>query len=233
LAQRLEQLRKTAIDFFFPTRCVGCGRVGNFLCTDCYMALPHIYLPVCTRCGKPETSGPFCPTCWGWESHIDGIRSSFRFDGVIRQAIHEFKYKNLRAIASYLAEFLFHYLQTNFLTGNVLVPVPLHPRRLRDRGYNQSGLLAGELGKLAGIPVEKGCLVRSKYSPAQTRSANIEERRINVADAFQCVNSSLNGNRVILIDDVCTSGATLEACATAIKSTGAASVWGLTLAREI
>jgi ComF family protein len=233
LALRLKQLQKTAIDFFFPPRCVGCGKGGSFVCTRCFHTLPHISSPVCTRCGKPETSGPFCPTCWGWASYIDGIRSPFRFDGAIRQAIHDFKYRNLRAIAPHLAELLFSYLQTNPVTGNVLVPVPLHPRRLRNRGYNQSTLLAGELGRLAGIPLEKGCLVRSRHTSAQTRTVNVEQRKRNVAGAFQCVTNNLNGNQVILIDDVCTSGSTLEACAIAIKSAGAVSVWGLTLAREI
>jgi predicted amidophosphoribosyltransferase len=104
---------------------------------------------------------------------------------------------------------------------------------LRERGYNQSSLLARELGKLINLPVIEDCLVRIKQAQPQVRTSNIEERRKNVATAFACRDDRINGKQVILIDDVCTSGATLESCAAALKSKGATSVWGLTLAREI
>lgn len=151
----------------------------------------------------------------------------------MRKAVHELKYRNLRAIAPYLGRFLADHLQANPLPGEVLVPVPLHQRRLRERGYNQSSLLARELSKQTGLPVNERCLVRIKYSQPQTKAANVEERRQNVADAFRCCDDSVNGKQVIIVDDVCTSGATLKACAVALKSGGATSVWGLTLAREI
>jgi len=113
------------------------------------------------------------------------------------------------------------------------MPVPLHPRRLRERGYNQSSLLARELGKLTKLPVIEDCLVRIKEAQPQVRAATVEDRRENVTDAFICQNKKVSGKQIILIDDVCTSGATLESCALALKSKGATSVWGLTLAREI
>ncbi len=145
---RAEQLGETVVDFFFPPRCLGCGKTGSFLCDSCCHRLPRIFPPICARCGRPESTGTFCPACWGWQSHIDGIRSPFRFDGVIRKAVHELKYRNLRAMAGQLASLLFHYLETNPITGELLVPVPLHSRRLRERGYNQSSLIARELSKL-------------------------------------------------------------------------------------
>jgi len=125
------------------------------------------------------------------------------------------------------------YLQANALPGDVLVPVPLHPRRLRQRGYNQSVLLARELAQLTGLPVIEDCLCRSRNSLPQARTATVEERRDNVIGAFICKNEKLAGAGVILIDDVCTTGATLEACASALKIGGTESVWGLTLAREV
>ena len=221
------------IVFLFPSHCIGCGRIGTFLCDACCQKLPGIPLPICNNCGKPESTATLCPTCWGWQSQIDGIRSPFRFEGVIRQAIHELKYRNLKAIAGRLAELLFDYLQANPMPGEVLVPVPLHLRRLQERGYNQSRLLAKELGKLIALPLIDGGLHRLKDSLPQARTTTVEERRRNVANAFACRNEKLNGRSVILIDDVCTSGATLEACAKALKRAGAVSVWGLTLAREI
>lgn len=154
-------------------------------------------------------------------------------DGVVRKAIHQLKYRNLKAIAPCLAELLADYLSSHSLPGEALVCVPLHPRRLRERGYNQSGLLASELGRRTGLPVIDDCLIRVKQAQPQVRAVDAQERRSNVADAFACRDDRASGKQIILLDDVCTSGATLEACASALKNKGAASVWGLTLAREI
>ncbi len=189
--------------------------------------------PLCPKCGRPQASGIVCPVCRQRQTEIDGIRSPFRFDEMIRNAIHQLKYHNLKAISPCLAELLDDYLQSNPLHGEVIVPVPLHPRRLRERGYNQSSLLARELGKLTNLPVIEDCLIRVKQALPQVRTPNIEERQKNVANAFACRDDRINGKQIILIDDVCTSGATLESCAAALKSKGAISVWGLTLAREI
>ncbi|GAI53812.1 unnamed protein product [marine sediment metagenome] len=119
------------------------------------------------------------------------------------------------------------------MPGEVLVPVPLHQKRLRERGYNQSRLLAQELGKLINLPVVDNCLVRKKHAPPQARSLTVDERRSNVADAFAYRDQRLKDKQVLLIDDVSTSGATLDTCAAALKAAGAISVWGLVLAREI
>jgi ComF family protein len=139
----------------------------------------------------------------------------------------------LKAISPRLAELLADYLKENPLPGEALVGVPLHPRRLRERGYNQSSLIATELGRRIGLPVIEDCLIRVKQAQPQVKAADVEERRRNVADAFVCRDERVSGKQIILIDDVCTSGATLESCAAALKNKGAKSVWGLTLAREI
>lgn len=189
--------------------------------------------PLCPKCGRPQSSATLCPGCLSWQAEIDGIRSPFRFDGVIRQAIHELKYRNLRALAVLLARLLSDYLVSNPVPGEILVPVPLHHKRLRERGYNQSRLLAQQLGKLANLPVVDDCLIRQRHAPPQARTATVAERRSNVADAFSCRDLRLHGKQVLLIDDVSTSGATLDACARALKKSGAVSVWGVVLAREI
>ena len=136
-------------------------------------------------------------------------------------------------MAAPLAQLLKHYLLTHSISGEVLVPVPLHPKRLRERGYNQSVLLARELSKLTNLPVVEDCLVRLQHTPPQAKTATVEERRSNVSGAFACRNDGVRDRQVILIDDVSTSGATLNACALALKAAGAASVWGLVMAREI
>lgn len=189
--------------------------------------------PVCPKCGRHQLNGILCHECVNWQTEIDGFRAPFRFDGVIREAVHQLKYKNLRALATPLTRLLYDYLSTNPVSGEVLVPVPMHPKRLRERGYNQSVLLARKLGKLTNLEVIDNCLQRIKLAPPQARTLTVEERKINVSGAFSCRDRRMKGKRVLLIDDVCTSGATLEACAAAVKRGGASSVWGLTLAREI
>ena len=221
------------VDSFFPRRCVGCGRLGGFLCPECLGKLPRLSPPLCPNCGRPQASGIVCPDCWQRQTEIDGIRSLFRFDEIIRKAIHQLKYRNLKAISPGLAELLADYLRSNPLPGEVLICVPLHSRRLRERGYNQSNLLARELGERIDLPVIDNCLIRVKQAQPQVRAVDVEERRRNVADAFVCRDERVSGRQIILVDDVCTSGATLESCAVALKNKGATSVWGLTLAREI
>lgn len=151
----------------------------------------------------------------------------------MRQAIHQLKYQSFRALAYPLAELLRDYLKANSLPAEVLVPVPLHHLRLRERGYNQAALLARELGKLIGLPVAEGTLYRVTNSLSQAKAPTAEIRRSNVEGAFSCGDNKLPERRILLLDDVCTTGATLNSCAIALKKAGAKSVWGLTLAREV
>jgi ComF family protein len=164
---------------------------------------------------------------------LEGQRSPFRFEGAAREAIISFKYKGLRALATPLAQLLQAYLKNNPMPGEVLVPVPLHKRRLRERGYNQAALLARELGGLISLPVLEGALARQRQAVPQARTATIADRHRNVAGAFLYLEVGVGGKQVLLIDDVSTSGATLEASAEALKAAGAATVWGLLLAQEV
>lgn len=230
---QVARLKGIALDFLFPQSCVGCGKEGAFLCLSCLKLLPRLLPPVCPKCGRPQVNGDVCPNCSHWLSVLAGIRSPFRFEGVMRQAIHELKYRNFRALAQPLACLLCDYLADNPLPADVLVPVPLHPKRLRERGYNQSRRLAREMGKMMNVPVVDDCLFRQRYTSPQTRTSSAEERKRNIANAFACHNDKLRDKQVLLIDDVATSGATLDACAAALKAAGASSVWGLVLAREI
>jgi competence protein ComFC len=225
----LADIRGKALDLLFPPKCVGCGGGGSFLCRSCRASLPWIEKPVCPGCGRSSPAGGTCPDCRA--SHaLGGIAVAFRFEGAVRQGVHHFKYRNLRALAAPLAELMAQALPA---AGDVLVPLPLHRRRLRERGYNQSALLAAELSRLAGIELSDGALIRRTATDPQAKTASLAERRRNVAGAFAAGDDRLRGRRVLLVDDVTTSGATLEAGAEALREIGAESVWGLVLAREV
>lgn len=232
MTDRLKQLTEIVTDFFFPRQCIGCGKVGDFICDQCSKKLPRLLPPICQKCGKPESSGNYCQACWKKQDGIDAIRSVFVFNGMIRTAIHELKYYNLRAIAVPLAEYMADYADANNISGDIVIPVPLHSKRQRERGYNQSELLAAEFAGLVNRPLSN-CLSRIKNSQPQARTSNANTRRENVKGAFSCPSEGIIDQHVILIDDVCTSGATLEACADALKQAGVKKVLGFTLAREI
>ncbi len=227
----LHQFKTSFLDLLFPLRCLGCGTEGSLLCPSCCHSLPRIKQPFCQRCGTPLNEGYLCPACISHPLTIDGIRSMFLFGGTVRKAIHQLKYRHIKAMAAPLGHLLAEYLRSYPLPGEVLIPVPLHPRRLRERGYNQAALLATEAGKLTGLFVAEGLMLRQRDTITQARTASAVERRNNVRGAFIC-RQVLHGERILLIDDVCTTGATLDACAAALKAAGAGSVWGLTAARE-
>ena len=230
---QMKILKKAALDLLFPQICLACGSEGELICGNCQKSLPRIYPPICPRCGKPQASGILCPACISKKSHIDAIRSPFKFEGVIREAIHQYKYQNLRSLTGLFGKLLKDYWMQNPLPVELVIPVPLHPRRFKERGYNQAAILAAEFGNIFHFKVLPSGLTRIKYVISQTQTKSVEERRENLKQAFVCRDSALTGKEVMLIDDVSTSGATLNACAEALKTAGARTVWGLVLAQEL
>ncbi len=234
LASLLGSATKATLDLVLPLHCLGCGRQGEIICSACVHSLAPLEPPFCEICADPGVIG-LCRNCLSQRrsasNYLSGIRAPFLLEGLLQEAIHSFKYRNYRAAAPLLGSLMAGYLAENFLPGEVIVPVPLHPRRLRERGYNQAQLLASELGKAAGLPVEGKLLSRTRNSAPQVRAIDGNLRRANTAGAFVC-EEDLAGAACILVDDVCTTGSTLNACAEALAAAGAAQVWGLTLARE-
>ncbi len=229
----LSRLTHSALNLVLPLHCLGCQGNGLLLCPTCTETLPSLDPPFCRVCADPGLDGRAgaCGRCQAGALAVDGIRAPLLMEGLIQDAIYHLKYRNLRALSPELAELLYCYLQTHPLPGVYLVPVPLHPSRLRRRGYNQALLLARELGKLSGLEVNDGLLKRIKDTPPQAEATSLEQRRLNVAGSFDC-RGDVAGSKIILIDDVATTGSTLSACAEALKRAGASSVWGLTLARQ-
>ncbi|MDD2252110.1 MAG: ComF family protein [Dehalococcoidales bacterium] len=225
----LGKINRMALDFLFPPRCINCGQEGNYICADCLQTAPCIKPPVCPVCILPITGNRRCD-CRFWQS-LDRLSAPYLFQGAIRKAVIEFKFHNLRAIAPFFARLLERHLSTRPVSCDLLVPVPLHKKRFRQRGYNQSLLLAKELGKLTGLRLAAN-LTRNRYSPSQVDSENARQRRVNVTGVFTWSSQTLTGEKILLIDDVATTGATLDACASALKKAGASTVQALTLARE-
>jgi ComF family protein len=156
-------------------------------------------------------------------------------EGTLRDAIYGLKYDYIRELALPLGDLLAECYQVAPLPADVLLPVPLHRRRRRERGYNQSVLLARRLGSIVQVPVRTDLLCRHRYTRSQTR-LNAQQRSQNVNGAFSCAdqpetNRAIAGKNLLLIDDVTTTGATLRACARVLRDQGARSVWALTVAR--
>jgi len=230
---RLFFLKRAALDFFFPQKCLGCGEEGELLCISCQQNLPRIVPPICPGCGRPQMSGIPCPICASRITSLNGVRAVFKFDTVIRRAVHDLKYRGVKSLCQPLGRLMGEYFIRQQIPGRVLVPVPLHPKRLKDRGYNQSELLADEIGRWVDLPVVTACLTRDSFRLPQAKTGSIKERQENVKGAFICKNTELKGQEILLIDDVTTTGATLEACSVALKDAGVSKVWALVLAREI
>ena len=220
------------LDLLYPPFCVGCGRPGTMYCSTCRDGILRIRPPLCPRCGRPQATSQVCHGCAVKPPPVEGIRSVALFEGALRAAIHQFKYGSMRDLAVPLGGLLVSFGEETPLAADAIVPVPLHARRLRERGYNQAALLAQRLGRALGLPVVHDCLRRSRYTVSQTE-LNAQERSRNVEGAFTCTGPGVRGQRVLLIDDVCTSGATLGACGFALTEGGARSVWALTVARAV
>ena len=152
-------------------------------------------------------------------------------EGAVRDMVYNLKYRNLRASAPRLGGLMVAYLESHPIPADVLVPVPLHKRREKARGYNQSALLAREVGRGANVPVAPGVLRRTRDTPPQLSMTSPEERLRNMQGAFEAT-GDIRRKRVLLVDDVVTTGTTMSACAKPLRDAGAASVWGLALARQ-
>ena len=227
-----------ALDLLFPPFCpvchaaLGAGR-RDPLCGACWQALERIAPPWCRRCGQPLSIEGLCGECRTRRRPFAYARAAVRYGPIAREALHAFKFGGRRALAAPLADLLAG-LGLRALPGaapDLLVPVPLHARRERQRGYNQSALLAKRLGRGWGVPVATDALGRALATAPQT-DLNAAARRKNVRGAFTVRRPELVvGRHVLLVDDILTTGATVGECARCLTSAGAAAVGVVTVAR--
>jgi ComF family protein len=216
------------VETVYPRRCAGCGRRGAWVCADCDAALPRFARPWCERCGAPPAYAP-C-RCDGLTIALATVRSAAMDEGWLREAIRGFKYAGESARGDHLGALL-EPLIADLSPIDTLVPVPLHPKRERQRGFNQARLLARRAGGDLAVPVAD-VLVRTRWTGQQV-GLTAEARRENVRGAFAVrPRQDVEGRRIVLIDDVLTTGSTLANCAETLVGAGASWVGAVTLARE-
>ena len=236
---RFEPL-EAAVSLLYPPVCTICGenvRAGKYLYNRCEAKAVRIVAPFCQKCSEPFegsiTSVFTCANCAHRMIYFDAAVSAYRGRGIVREIIHEFKYGRQIHLRHLVARWLYSALDDDRLRGSqfdVIVPVPLHATRSRERGFNQASLLAALLSARTSIPSQP-FLERIRYATTQT-ALDRSERMENLHNAFRLrKNTDVRGLRMLLIDDVLTTGSTLSECARVLKRAGALSVHAATAAR--
>lgn len=218
-------------DLFYPQRCVGCERrASDLLCQACFEALPRIGRPSCARCGMPTAFETFvCEECKGVDFGFESAQAPLRYEGVGKEIVHVLKYRGYTRVVERLAAPLMVGILDGTVRFDAVVPVPLHRSRLRRRGFNQAELLARGVARKVNSPASDTLQVVRRTRDQVDLSAS--ERRENVAGAFSS-RGRVRG-RVLLVDDVFTTGATMSSCAKTLLRAGAEEVHALSLCRTV
>jgi ComF family protein len=237
----IQTTKEFVLDTLFPINCLGCGRDNLWFCEDCQKNTELLSFQKCPLCENNITeSGFICQKCKP-SPHLDALLASVRYkDAHIGKLIHLYKYKFIEDLHIPLGNLLLKMiLSSKFPLPDMIIPVPLHPRRLRWRGFNQSQLLAEYIGKNIAsgfeIPVCENILSRKKYTSPQMKIKKYSQRISNLEQAFSIRDGGigdLKDKTIFLVDDICTTGATMFACAKALKASGAKKVFGIVIARQ-
>ena len=231
-------------DIVFPFRCVVCGAIlsnneRNCVCPGCLSRIRFVRSPICSCCGFPfinyEGANHFCSECTSAKQYFSIARSMGRYETPLLDTIHQFKYKGKIVAGETLGRLMagFEYDSFSIEKYSLIMPVPLHRKRLKERGFNQSAILAREIARKHAIRLDFKTLKRTIYTEPQINLGR-KQRGINVKGAFKVSDSEkVKGERIILIDDVYTTGSTVRECARALLRSNAAEVAVLTLARAV
>lgn len=236
LIGHVKSFYQSILDFIFPPRCFGCDEdiEQGIICNKCFTQITTSALGVCPVCGLPKSADETCshPIIHGGiqPNTLTRIRALGKYTIPYKGLVHHFKYQNKKKIARVLGLTLSNLITSDPILSHAdyIVPIPLHPVRLRERGYNQSLLLAQEAAFHSGITL-KDCLIRTKNTPSQTQ-LDYTARAKNISGAYQLkknLDISLKNKRVVLVDDVITTGATLSEAAKILIENGVAEVYGV------
>lgn len=230
LPQALCELCRNGLRACLPNSCVLCGQDSDDLvCHDCEDDLPTLPAPNCPRCAEPISAGGPCGHCLRQPPHFDSTTALYRYDFPMDRLVHALKYDGRLSLAEWFGSRLARQLGNR--PFDRIIPMPLHPDRLRERGFNQAAEIARTVGRLLGIPLDIVLCRRSRPSLPQARLP-LGSRSANVRGIFECI-GDLSEQHILLLDDVMTSGATLDECARTLKLHGAATVDAAVIARAL
>jgi len=221
-----------AIDWLYPPQCGGCGKMGARWCEKCQAQIVPLKENLCEICGEILPKPGICDSCKAHPPAFKSLRSAAAFGGPLRTAIHHLKYYQDIALAESLSEILFQKISEMQWKFDTVTSVPLSKQRMKERGYNQSSLLAYPLALRLQKPFIEKTIERTRATHSQV-GLNIQERQENVRNAFSANPAYVKQKAVLIIDDVATTGATIRACSEALRNAGAKEVYGLTLARPV
>lgn len=227
----MENFFESILDIIFPKFCVYCKKEGDFLCLSCFKKIIKIQISQCPFCSKISPFGKLCPSCRR-KNYLTGVVVAGYFEGPLQKAIYAFKYEKISPL-SFILSFLLKEKLENFPRKDfVLTFVPLHFKRENERGFNQSQLLAENLSLIFKKPC-LDLLKRQKQTRPQVE-LNRKKRQENIKNAFVFKGNpaDIKGKIVLVVDDVFTTGATLNECAKILRENGAREVWGVVLAHQ-
>lgn len=217
------------LDLFFPKKCLLCGHIGKYFCDCCKNKLPHNEQLICPGCLNPSLSGITHAFCHK-KTPIDQVFFPFKYEGAIKKAIKKIKYQGVFAITEDLVAITAERVDQTLFTDMLLVPVPLHQKRYKTRGFNQAELIAKHLSQLWHIPYDATVLKRVRNTRPQVELKK-KDRQSNIKGAFEvCDSKKVKDRKIVLVDDVFTTGATLTECARVLKKKKASTIWVFTIA---
>ncbi len=233
----LSKIKRELLNTIFPKFCVGCGIEGTWLCRNCQKEILPVEMQVCPQCNRINSGGRYCQHCRKGKILKGIIAASYYEEGPIREIIHNFKYNSVTELKDILVKLLFDVYKKAALPIEIITYAPMHPLRQAKRGYNQAEILAMTLAKKIKIPCEK-LLIKAKKTKRQVELTG-KKRRENLKGVFKVASpwlvglgpKSIKNKNILIVDDITTTGATLNECAYVLKNAGATGVWGLVVAR--
>jgi len=221
----------SALDLLFPPACGGCGKIGSRWCAECQKRAQILNGTLCAVCGLPQDTDGVCDACRTDRPHFRALRAWAVFDDPIRKALHKLKYRRDIALGDALAAQMADFAKCLNWPIDMIIPIPLGRQRMKERGYNQAGMIAKPLAMLLNVHYAPGQLKRMKETRSQILLSSAE-RKENVRAAFQA-GTGVIGKTILVLDDVSTTGSTLSSSAEALLSSGAKDVYALTVARAL